>query len=91
MRARLQSLVNPFLNGCSTLRQGLVESGIRRLAVAANDVTQPPGGAQFSWHDAGDAQSIERPAVYAVADKCNSNLFDMQVPGNEGLLENCQQ
>ncbi|BDA44271.1 hypothetical protein COCOBI_05-4550 [Coccomyxa sp. Obi] len=44
MRNRLQSLVNPFLNGCSTLRQELVEFGTRRLAVAAKDGTQPLGG-----------------------------------------------
>lgn len=55
MRARLQSLVNPFLGGCSILRQEVAESGIRTLSVAANDGTQPLDGAQFLWHGAGNA------------------------------------
>lgn len=41
MRARLQSLVNPFINGCSTLHQGVVECGVRRLAGATIDSNHP--------------------------------------------------
>ncbi|KAK9915858.1 hypothetical protein WJX75_005350 [Coccomyxa subellipsoidea] len=49
MRNRLQSLVNPFLIGCSFLRQNSVGLSVRQLAVAAKEGQHPLNGSRQRW------------------------------------------